>query len=57
MDAQAQAVERIRAGLRSRRMQERFFHLRFYEDEPAARSLLVGIELTEAALAREGSAA
>jgi hypothetical protein len=35
-------------------MQERFFHLRFYEGESPAHSMMVGIELTEAARKAHG---
>ncbi|MCA1814533.1 MAG: hypothetical protein LC624_11385 [Halobacteriales archaeon] len=49
MRTQAEMVDSIHATLRSRRMRERFFHLRLYEGEPAERSFLVGVELSEAA--------
>lgn len=42
--------DRLRERLRGRDVQERFAHLAYYEDEPPAQSLLLGIELAEAAL-------
>lgn len=43
--------------LRGRRIRERLLHLRAYLDEPPERSLLIGLELSEAAHeARRGEA-
>lgn len=42
--------------IRSRRVEERLLHLSFYLDEPPERSILLGLELSEAARrAREAS--
>ncbi|MCA1814530.1 MAG: hypothetical protein LC624_11370 [Halobacteriales archaeon] len=48
---------RMRERLRQRDVQERFAHLAHYGGEPPGESLLIGIELSEAALrTRRGNA-